>query len=65
MWLVWCSDSEENQAAKMEERFKEIIQKKYLEDFVRAQAEELALLWAEVNRLRMKNFPSLDQLKHN
>ncbi|XP_041802985.1 cilia- and flagella-associated protein 43 [Chelmon rostratus] len=58
-------DSEENQAAKMEERFKEIIQKKYLEDFVRAQVEELALLWAEVNRLRMKNFPSLDQLKHN
>ncbi|XP_076599514.1 cilia- and flagella-associated protein 43 [Chaetodon auriga] len=57
--------SEENQATKTEERYQEIVQRKNLEDLVRAQAEELALLWAEVERLRMKNFPSLDQLKHN
>uniref|UniRef100_A0A7N6ANC1 Cilia- and flagella-associated protein 43 n=1 Tax=Anabas testudineus TaxID=64144 RepID=A0A7N6ANC1_ANATE len=52
-------------AAKTEERYQEIVQKKNLEDFARAQAEELAFLWAELERLRMKNFPSLDKLKHN
>ncbi|XP_018552334.1 LOW QUALITY PROTEIN: cilia- and flagella-associated protein 43 [Lates calcarifer] len=57
--------SEENQAADTEERHKEIVQKKNLQDFSRAQAEELAFLWAELERLRRKNFPSLDQLKHN
>ncbi|XP_039994475.1 cilia- and flagella-associated protein 43 [Xiphias gladius] len=57
--------SEENQAAKTEERYREIVQKKNLEDLSRAQAEYLSFLWAELERLRMKNFPSLDQLKHN
>ncbi|XP_071336498.1 cilia- and flagella-associated protein 43 isoform X2 [Trachinotus anak] len=57
--------SEENQEAKTEERHQEIVQKKNLEDLARAQAEDLAFLWAELERLRMKNFPSLDQLKHN
>lgn len=57
--------SEEHQAAKTEERYQEIVQRKNLEDFARAQAENLAFLWAEVERLRMKNFPSLDQLTHN
>lgn len=65
MWLVFCLASEENQAADTEERHKEIVQKKNLQDFSRAQAEELAFLWAELERLRRKNFPSLDQLKHN
>ncbi|KAI3363278.1 hypothetical protein L3Q82_011908 [Scortum barcoo] len=57
--------SEENQAANTEERYQEIVQKRNLEDFAKAQAEELAFLWAEVERLRMKNFPSLNQLQHN
>ncbi|XP_054455755.1 cilia- and flagella-associated protein 43 [Anoplopoma fimbria] len=57
--------SEENQVTKTEERYQEIIQRRNLEDFARAQGDELAFLWAEVQRLRMKNFPSLDQLKHN
>lgn len=57
--------SEENQAAKTEERYREIVQRKNLADFAREQAEDLAFLWAEVERLRMKNFPSLNQLKHN
>ncbi|KAF7668376.1 hypothetical protein LDENG_00016910 [Lucifuga dentata] len=56
---------EENQAAQREERYQEIIQRRKLEDLARVQAEDLALLWAEVERLRMKNFPALDQLKHN
>lgn len=65
MWLFWCLASEENQVAKTEERYQEILQRRKLKDIARAQAEELAFLRAEVERLRMKNFPSLDQLKHN
>ncbi|XP_037639094.1 cilia- and flagella-associated protein 43 isoform X1 [Sebastes umbrosus] len=57
--------SEENQAAHREERYREIVQRKNLEDLAREQAEDLAFLWAELERLRMKNFPSLDQLKHH
>ncbi|XP_073337399.1 cilia- and flagella-associated protein 43 [Pagrus major] len=56
--------SEENQAAETEERYQEIVQRKRLEDLARTQADELADLWAEVQRLRMSSFPSLDQLKH-
>nr|XP_046257140.1 cilia- and flagella-associated protein 43 isoform X2 [Scatophagus argus] len=57
--------SEENEAAKIEERYQEIVQRRNLEDLARTQAEELTCLMAEVERLRMKNFPSLDKLKHN
>ncbi|XP_030012526.1 cilia- and flagella-associated protein 43 [Sphaeramia orbicularis] len=56
---------EEKQAAKREQRYQEIVQRKRLEDLARAQAQELAVLWAEVERLRMKNFPALNLLKHN
>lgn len=65
LWFVLCLASEENQAAKTEERYQEIVRKKNLENFARAQAEELAFFCAELERLRMKNFPSLDKLKHN
>lgn len=64
MELAWSLALEANQAAKREERYQEIVQKKNLEDLARTQAEDLAFLRAEVERLRMKNFPSLDQLKH-
>ncbi|KAF3708148.1 Cilia- and flagella-associated protein 43 [Channa argus] len=57
--------SEEHQATKTEERYQEIVQKKKLKTCVKAQAEELAFLQLELERLRMKNFPSLDNLKHN
>lgn len=50
---------------KTEERYQEIVLRRNLKDLAQAQAEELALLRAEVNRLRMKNFPSLNQLKHH
>lgn len=63
-WLVLRLASEENEAAKTEERYQEIVEKSNLEDLVRAQAEDLEVLWAEVERLTKKNFPSLDQLKH-
>ncbi|XP_035519235.1 cilia- and flagella-associated protein 43 [Morone saxatilis] len=57
-------DAEGNQAVLKEERYQEILQKRNLEDLSRAQAEDLAFLWAEVERLRMKNFPLLNQLNH-
>uniref|UniRef100_UPI003AAA87D7 cilia- and flagella-associated protein 43 n=1 Tax=Centroberyx gerrardi TaxID=166262 RepID=UPI003AAA87D7 len=56
---------EDNQEARTEQRYLEILQRKNLEDLARAQAEDLAVLWAEVERLRMKTFPALDQLKCN
>ncbi|XP_030603266.1 cilia- and flagella-associated protein 43 isoform X2 [Archocentrus centrarchus] len=59
-----ATTSEENEAARREERYREIVQRSRLEELARAQAEELAFLTAEVERLTMKNFPSLDMLKH-
>ncbi|KAM4607453.1 cilia- and flagella-associated protein 43 [Polymixia lowei] len=56
---------EDSQEVKAEERYQEIIQRKKMVDLTRAQAEDLALLRAELERLRMKTFPALDQLKHN
>ncbi|XP_068597731.1 cilia- and flagella-associated protein 43 [Brachionichthys hirsutus] len=55
--------SEESQAAQQKERYQEMLQRKKLKDLARAQAEELAFLEAELDRLRMKNFPSLAHLK--
>lgn len=52
-------------AAKREERYQEIVRKRKLKDLAQAQAEELASLEAKLERLRMRNFPSLDQLKHS
>ncbi|XP_010742471.3 cilia- and flagella-associated protein 43 isoform X1 [Larimichthys crocea] len=56
--------SEEGPADKGEKRYQEIVQRRKLEDLAKAQAEDLALLMREVERLRRRNFPSLDQLKH-
>lgn len=56
---------EENHESDAEERYQEIIQRKKLVDLARAQAEEVATLRAEVERMRMKSFPALAQLKHN
>ncbi|XP_056147897.1 cilia- and flagella-associated protein 43 [Lampris incognitus] len=57
--------AEKNQEAKAKQRYREILQKKKLVDQARAQAEDLALLRAEVERWRMKTFPALYQLNHN
>ncbi|KAL3971951.1 peroxiredoxin 1 [Sarotherodon galilaeus] len=54
----------ENEAAAREERYQEIVKRSKLKELARVQAESLAFLGAEVERLTMKNFPSLDQLKH-
>lgn len=62
MWLVWCLASEENQAAKAEQHYQEIVQKRKLEDFARAQEDDLALLCTELEHLWMSNFPLLNEL---
>ncbi|KAF3841998.1 hypothetical protein F7725_023949, partial [Dissostichus mawsoni] len=41
---------EANLAAREQKRYQEIVQRKNLEEFARAQGEELAFLWAEVER---------------
>ncbi|XP_023144342.2 cilia- and flagella-associated protein 43 isoform X1 [Amphiprion ocellaris] len=63
--ICGATASEDSEAAEAEERYQEIVQRSNLEDLARAQAEDLDFLWAEVERLRKKNFPSLDQLKHH
>lgn len=60
-----CSAVEEAQELQTEERYQGIVQRKTLMDLARAQTEDLALLSAEVERLRMKNFPAFDPLTHN
>nr|XP_015203067.1 PREDICTED: cilia- and flagella-associated protein 43 [Lepisosteus oculatus] len=55
---------EQNQDTTTEERYQDIIQRRKLVDLAKAQAQEVAILRAEVERLRMKTFPALVQLEH-
>ncbi|XP_072534295.1 cilia- and flagella-associated protein 43 isoform X2 [Salminus brasiliensis] len=50
---------EENHESEAEERYQDILQRKKLVELAKAQAEELAILRAEVERLRKKTFPAL------
>ncbi|XP_030628306.1 cilia- and flagella-associated protein 43 [Chanos chanos] len=56
---------EENQDREAEERYQDILQRKRLVGVAKAQAEEVAILRAELERLRMKNFPAIRQLNQN
>ncbi|XP_074532554.1 cilia- and flagella-associated protein 43 isoform X2 [Halichoeres trimaculatus] len=53
-------DSEESDAAAAEERYQETVRRSRLKDLAKAQEEDLTFLWAEVERLRRKNFPLLN-----
>ncbi|XP_062319806.1 cilia- and flagella-associated protein 43 [Osmerus eperlanus] len=64
MHLYEATAMEENKASDAEERYQDIIQRKKLMDLARQQAEELAILRAEVERMRKKTFPALANLKH-
>lgn len=44
-------------------RLKGIVQRRKLVDLAKAQAQEVAVLRAEVERLRMKTFPALVQVE--
>jgi len=47
-----------------EKRMKDIITRRKLVDLAKAQAQEIAILRAEVERLRMRTFPALVQVDH-
>ncbi|XP_077865529.1 LOW QUALITY PROTEIN: cilia- and flagella-associated protein 43-like [Saccoglossus kowalevskii] len=47
-----------------EKRMHDIVQRRKLVDLAKAQAQEVAVLRAEVERLRMRTFPALVQVEH-
>ena len=47
-----------------EARYRDIVQRRKLVDLAKAQAQEVAVLRAEVERLRMRTFPALVQVEH-
>lgn len=56
---------EDNQETETDKNYQDILLRKKLLAIARAQSEELLLLRAELEKLRMKNFPSLSQLHYN
>ncbi|XP_697139.4 cilia- and flagella-associated protein 43 [Danio rerio] len=56
---------EDNQETESDKNYQDILLRKKLLAIARAQSEELLLLRAELEKLRMKNFPSLSQLHYN
>jgi hypothetical protein len=53
-----------NKAEKArEEKFKQTVQRRKFVDPAKAQAQEVAFLRSEVERLRMKTFPALVQIE--
>ncbi|XP_073422213.1 cilia- and flagella-associated protein 43 isoform X2 [Dendrobates tinctorius] len=46
------------------DRYMDIIQRRKLVDLVKAQAQEIAMLRTELDRLRMKTFPALVQMDY-
>lgn len=54
---------DENQAeANSERRLKNIVARRRLVDLAKGQSQEVAVLRAEVERLRMRTFPALVQV---
>ncbi|XP_048362773.1 cilia- and flagella-associated protein 43 isoform X2 [Sphaerodactylus townsendi] len=52
------SDSEQLKQKIHKERYEDILQRQQLVELAKAQAQELSLLQAEVERLRLKTFPA-------
>lgn len=63
--LYFCRLGPEHERAKAKERHLELAVKSNLKALVKAQAEELTALFAEVERLTKKNFTSVYQLKYS
>ncbi|XP_069467846.1 cilia- and flagella-associated protein 43 [Ambystoma mexicanum] len=47
-----------------QERYQDIVQRRKMMDLAKAQAQEISVLRAEVERLRMKTFPALVQMEY-
>ncbi|XP_063303391.1 cilia- and flagella-associated protein 43 [Pelobates fuscus] len=56
--------SEQSSANSAKDRYRDIIKRRKLLDLEKAQAQEIAVLRAEVDRLRMKTFPALIQMEY-
>lgn len=60
----FCVAAEKRRDTGAERRYQEIVQRRKLVDLAKAQAQEVAVLRAEVERLRMRTFPALVQVEH-
>ena len=58
---VFLSADKRNDTSAAEKRYRQILQRQKLVDLAKAQAKEVAVLRAEVERLRMRTFPALVQ----
>lgn len=54
----------EQSQMEQQERMRQVVRRRRLVDLAKAQAQEVAFLRAEVERLRMKTFPALVQIEH-
>ena len=54
----------EQSKADQQDRIRHVVRRRRLVDLAKAQAQEVAYLRAEVERLRMKTFPALVQIEH-
>jgi len=59
-----CETGGQKSAADRMETHKEIVQRRRMVDLAKSQSEEVALLRAEVERLRMRTFAALVQVEH-
>ena len=61
--FTFCAVVEQSKADQ-KERIRQVVRRRRLVDLAKAQAQEVAFLRAEVERLRMKTFPALVQIEH-
>ncbi|CAF1594127.1 unnamed protein product [Rotaria magnacalcarata] len=54
----------EQSKVEQQDRIQQVVRRRRLVDLAKAQAQEVAYLRAEVERLRMKTFPALVQIEH-
>ena len=60
--VVFLFTADNQTEAGTERRLKNIVARRKLVDLAKAQAQEVAILRAEVERLRMRTFPALVQV---
>ncbi len=61
---MFCILVIEQTKADQQDRIRQVVRRRRLVDLAKAQAQEVAYLRAEVERLRMKTFPALVQIEH-
>lgn len=63
LYIIHCTGPLPKEV-EAEERMKEIVSRSRLVEVAKSQAQEIAILRAEVERLRMKTFPALVQVEN-